>query len=110
MVNSCYVALGPLVGPRAHAVHYPACEEFDMGEGRSNPDDEDARRRKYRGRTRDRRWAAGLVGAGAVVGLQHWFEHLGVIELPLDRALQDLTVGYPAAALLIVIGLMKIPA
>lgn len=81
-----------------------------MGEDESNRDGEEARRRKYRRRNRDRRWAGGLVGAGAVVGVQHWFEHLGLIELPLDRALQDLTVGYPAAALLIVIGLMRIPA
>lgn len=71
---------------------------------------EEETRRKYQKRNRDRRWAIGLVSAGAVVGVQHWLEHLSVISWPFDPTIQDLTIGYPTAALLIIVGLVKLPA
>lgn len=71
---------------------------------------EEETRQKYRKRNRDRRWAIGLVSVGAVIGLQHWLEHLSVISWPIDTTAQDFMIGYPAAGLLIVVGLIKLPA
>lgn len=70
----------------------------------------DELREKHRKRARDKRWAIGLVSAGAVVGVQHWLEHLSVIGWPFDPALQDLTIGYATAGVLIIFGLIKLPA
>jgi hypothetical protein len=43
-----------------------------------------------------------LVALGVVVGATHWLAHLGVLYE--DRALWDLTIGYPTAALLGIAG------
>lgn len=61
-------------------------------------------------RGRDKRWAGILVASGVIVGVQHWLDHLDVLNLPMDSGLQDLTIGYGTAGLLIMVGLMRLPA
>lgn len=43
-----------------------------------------------------------LVALGVIVGVTHWLAHLGVLYE--DRALWDLTIGYPTAGILGVAG------
>lgn len=43
-----------------------------------------------------------LVAAGILVGVTHWLAHLGVLYE--DSGLYDLTIGYPTAGLLGVLG------
>lgn len=59
---------------------------------------------------RRRRWLArSLFAAGALVGVTHWLEHLGTFTL-YRSGVDDLVAGYPMAALLIFLGLMRLPA
>lgn len=59
---------------------------------------------------RRRRWLAGsLFGLGALVGVTHWLEHLGAFTV-YRSGVDDLIAGYPMAALLIFLGLMRLPA
>lgn len=44
-----------------------------------------------------------LMAAGAIVGVWHWILHLGPTEQQPSAAL-DLLAGYPAAALLLLLG------
>lgn len=43
-----------------------------------------------------------LVALGVVVGVTHWLAHLGVLYE--DKAIWDLTIGYPTAGILGVAG------
>lgn len=43
-----------------------------------------------------------LVALGVIVGVTHWLAHLGALYE--DRALWDLTIGYPTAGILGVAG------
>lgn len=43
-----------------------------------------------------------LVGLGILVGITHWLAHLGVLYE--DRALWDLTIGYPTSGVLLIAG------
>jgi hypothetical protein len=43
-----------------------------------------------------------LVGLAVAVGASHWLAHLGLLYE--DRAVWDLTIGYPTAALLGIAG------
>lgn len=52
-----------------------------------------------------RRRAAGwaLVALGVAIGVQHWLAHLGLFHV-ISPGWDDLVVGYPMAALLVIVG------
>lgn len=58
---------------------------------------------------RQQRVAIGCMALGAIFLLTHWFRHLGAYTLPMDPAVQDLTIGYATGALLIIVGLYRLP-
>jgi len=70
----------------------------------------EARRAAWEKRRRKRRLAWVLISLGAVVGVSHLLEHLDVIQVLPNPTAQDLLLGYPTAGLLIVIGLIMLPA
>lgn len=49
-----------------------------------------------------------VAGLAVVVGIVHWLAHLGWRPIPTAMPLQDLVVGYPAAGLLFVVGVVLI--
>ena len=67
-----------------------------------------ARTRSYASYRRRRAAAWGLIGAGIVIGISHWFEHFGLIRI-FSQGVEDLLLGYPMAALLTIFGLMLLP-
>lgn len=69
---------------------------------------ETLRTRSYTSYRRRRFISWGLIVAGVVVGVSHWFEHFDLIEI-FSPGVQDLLIGYPTAALLAVGGLMLLP-
>jgi len=70
----------------------------------------EARRDSWEKRRRKRRLAWVFIALGAVVGVSHLLEHLDVIQVLPNPTAQDLLLGYPTAGLLIVIGLIMLPA
>lgn len=59
---------------------------------------------------RRRRWlAVALFALGTLLGITHLLEHLGVFTL-YRSGVDDLIAGYPMAGLLIVVGLIRLPA
>lgn len=70
----------------------------------------EARREAWEKRRRKRRLAWVFIALGMVVGVSHLLEHLDVIEVLPNPTAQDLLLGYPTAGLLIVIGLIMLPA
>lgn len=77
---------------------------------RTTEADKDAERRaQLRRQQRQRRIAIGCLVVGAIMLVTHWFRHLDLYALSMDPALQDLTIGYGSGALLIMIGLYKLP-
>jgi hypothetical protein len=53
---------------------------------------------------RRRAFGWSLVGLAVLVGVTHWLAHLGALYE--DRALWDLTIGYPTAGALAVVGIL----
>jgi hypothetical protein len=51
---------------------------------------------------RRRSFGWSLVALGVLIGVTHWLAHLGVLYE--DTGLWDLTIGYPTAALVGVLG------
>lgn len=51
-----------------------------------------------------------LFVIAAVIALQHLLAHSGWRPLPVTMGWQDLLVGYPVAALLVMAGLLALPA
>lgn len=82
---------------RAHAAH-------------REQDDTVKRRLAWEKRRRRRFTSYGLMVLAVVIASSHLLEHLGVIELLPNPALQDLLIGYPTAGVLLVIGLAMLPA
>lgn len=73
--------------------------------------DEAAQRRSEWERRRRRRFLAyALMALGAIVGGSHVLEHAGAFRLLPNPALQDIILGYPTAGVLVVVGLMMLPA
>jgi hypothetical protein len=52
--------------------------------------------------TRRRVFGWSLVALGVLIGVTHWLAHLGLLYE--DNALWDLTIGYPMAGLIGVLG------
>lgn len=52
-------------------------------------------------------WA--LFGVAVVVAAQHMTAHLGWRPVPLSMGWQDVLIGYPAAAVLAIIGAFSLP-
>jgi len=73
-------------------------------------DSREKRREAWEKRRRKRRLAWVFFALGAVVGVSHLLEHLDVIQVLPNPTAQDLLLGYPTAGLLIVIGLIMLPA
>ena len=67
------------------------------------------RQRRLRDWRRRRLLAGTLFALGTLVGISHWLEHLGAFTL-YRSGVDDLIAGYPMAALLIFLGLMRLPA
>lgn len=78
--------------------------------GRVRQTEAAARRDAWDKRRRKRRLAWVFFALGAVVGVSHLLEHLDVIQVLPNPTAQDLLLGYPTAGLLIVIGLIMLPA
>lgn len=70
----------------------------------------ESRREAWEKRRRKRRLAWVFIALGAIVGVSHLLEHLDVIQVLPNPTAQDLLLGYPTAGLLIVIGLVMLPA
>lgn len=64
-----------------------------------------ARERHYRyeRRRRKRTLAAGVAVLGVLIGVSHVLEHMGLFQI-LDPGWQDITLGYPMALLLLMVG------
>lgn len=69
--------------------------------------DRDGRLRRYRRRARFRVVGWVLVALGAVIAVTHWLAHLGALggEPSLTW---DIVAGYPAGALLILVGFVLV--
>ena len=67
------------------------------------------RRAQLRRQEVQRRFAIGCFLVGVLMIFTHWLRHLEVYALSIDPALQDLTIGYGSGALLIMLGLYKLP-
>lgn len=63
----------------------------------------DARRRRYRSRRQRRIAAWTLFTLAIVIAVTHLLEHAGAFQV-MSPGLQDLLIGYPAAAVLAVLG------
>ena len=65
-----------------------------------------AARKRLSGRRRDaiRRLGSVVIGLGVLMGLVHMARHLAYNP----RGLEDITAGYPAAAALVVLGLVML--
>jgi len=51
-------------------------------------------------------WTArALMVLGLAIAIQHLIAHAGYRPLPLPMGAQDLLIGYPAAALVLIVGL-----
>lgn len=68
------------------------------------------RRAAWEKRRTKRRLAYLLMALGAIIGISHILEHLDVLEILPNPTAQDLLLGYPTAGLLIVVGLILLPA
>lgn len=77
---------------------------------RAQQTETDLRREAWQRRRLKRRLAFACVALGLMVGFSHLLEHLDIIELLPNPVAQDLLVGYPTAGLLIVVGLILLPA
>ena len=62
----------------------------------------------YRRWRRRRALALGVIVVGITIALSHMIEHLGRLHV-LPGVVQDLVLGYPMAAALIVVGLIAYP-
>ena len=62
----------------------------------------------YRRWRRRRALAVGVIAAGVLMALSHMVEHLGRLHI-LPAGVQDLVLGYPMAAVLVVVGLLAYP-
>ena len=77
----------------------------------TSPEERAAQRRREIQRLRRRRFLAyGLIALGVLVAGSHLLEHLDVIQVLDNKALQDLLIGYPTGGLLVVLGLVLLPA
>lgn len=70
----------------------------------------DLRREAWQKRRTKRRLAYVLIALGVVVGVSHVLEHMDVFQILPNPTAQDLLLGYPTAGLLIVVGLVLLPA
>lgn len=61
------------------------------------------RHERYSRRRRNRFFALGFLGLGALMGASHVLEHMGAFRI-LDPGWQDILLGYPMALMLIVVG------
>jgi hypothetical protein len=77
---------------------------------RSERTEAELRRQAWERRQTKRRLAYVCIILGAVVGISHVLEHLDVITVLPNPTAQDLLLGYPTAGLLVVIGLILLPA
>lgn len=68
------------------------------------------KRHAWRKRQAKRRAAFVLMALGVVVAGSHLLEHLNVFQLLPNPAAQDLLLGYPTAGVLLVVGLILLPA
>lgn len=69
------------------------------------------RRAAWEKRRTKRRLAYMCIALGAIVGFSHVLEHLvDVFEILPNPTAQDLLLGYPTAGVLIVVGLILLPA
>jgi di/tricarboxylate transporter len=64
-------------------------------------------RRDLQRRTRHRVEGAVLVSLAIVIAVAHLFEHSGSLVL-MSQGLEDLLIGFPTAALLAIIGLVRL--
>ena len=65
------------------------------------------RQRKRQEWKRRRVWASALFSLGAVVGIGHVVEHLGVFTI-FSPGVDDLVAGYPLALALVIAGAIKL--
>ena len=65
------------------------------------------RQRKRREWQRRRVWASALFSLGAVVGIAHVVEHLGVFTI-FSPGVDDLVAGFPMALALVIAGAIKL--
>ena len=77
---------------------------------RAEKTETDRRRETWEKRRLKRRLAYVLMVLGALVGVSHVLEHMDVFEILPNPTAQDLLLGYPTAGLLIVVGLVLLPA
>ncbi len=77
---------------------------------RREQDEAAERRQEWEKRRNRSRTAYILMVVGVVVAGSHILEHLGVIRLLPNAALQDILIGYPTAGVLVVLGLAMLPA
>lgn len=72
--------------------------------------DADQKRQDWKKKQAKRRTAYALMVLALVVAVSHLLEHLDVIQILPNPAAQDLLLGYPTAGILLVIGLILLPA
>jgi len=63
---------------------------------------QDARRRARAAYRRRRVLACGLIVLAALVAVSHLLEHAGIVQV-MSPGLQDVLIGYPTAAVLLVV-------
>ena len=68
--------------------------------------DSDAMRKEFRKQAILQWTARGLIVLAIAIAAQHLFAHAGYRPIPWTMPQQDLLVGYPAAAVLGIIGLI----
>ena len=73
-------------------------------------DEATQRRNEWQRRQRRRYIAYGLMAVGVLIAGSHLLEHAGAFQVLDSMALQDILIGYPTGGILLVLGLVLLPA